>query len=352
MEFVKPEKMILETLEESEDLEYKYGRFVLSPLERGYAVTIGNALRRVLLSSIPGLAITSIRIPGKLHEFDVIEGVQEDILEITVNLKKVELKVLDFDNIGNLKEPIILRIDKIGPTEIKAGDIITPAGIEVANPDLKIATMNGNKRFEMELYATIGKGFVSTSEMDLSKDIEYIYIDGVYSPVIRVNYLTENVRVGKRTDYDKLILEVWTKKSIDPKEALIKATKILIEHFNIIYASWKEEIVESEETSETVETGELIAGFEEDFSSVTVEEEFKNINIEILETKIDELDLSKRAKNCLKREKIHTVRDILKKDPDELMKIKNFGKKSLDEIRKELQEKFQLDYDEIQKGGA
>ncbi|AEX85268.1 DNA-directed RNA polymerase subunit alpha [Marinitoga sp. 1135] len=349
MEFVKPEKMILETLEESEELEYKYGRFVLSPLERGYAVTIGNALRRVLLSSIPGLAITSIRIPGKLHEFDVIEGVQEDILEITVNLKKVELKVVDFDNIGNLKEPIVLRIEKMGPAEIKAGDIITPPGIEIANPDFKIATMNANKKFEMELYATVGKGFVSTSEMDLSKDIEMIYIDGVYSPVIRVNYLTEKVRVGKRTDYDKLILEVWTKKSIDPKEALVKATKILIEHFNIIYSSWREEIdlTEAEAIPESMETNvsEEIAGQE-------VEEEFKNVSLEVLETRIDELDLSKRAKNCLKREKINTVRDILKKDPDELMKIKNFGKKSLDEIRKELKEKFQLDYDEIQKGGA
>lgn len=351
MEFVKPEKMILETLEESEELEYKYGRFVLSPLERGYAVTIGNALRRVLLSSIPGLAITSIRIPGKLHEFDVIEGVQEDILEITVNLKKVELKVLDFDNINNLKEPIVLRIDKMGPAKITAGDIITPAGIEVANPNLVIANMNASKKFEMELYATVGKGFLSTSEMDLSKDIEYIYIDGVYSPVIRVNYLTENVRVGKRTDYDKLILEIWTKKSIDPKEALVKATKILIEHFNIIYSSWKEDMPISEETSAFIETNET-TNVEENGSGAAVEEEFKNINIEVLETKIDELDLSKRAKNCLKREKIHTVRDILKKDPEELMKIKNFGKKSLDEIRKELLEKFQLDYDEIQKGGA
>lgn len=351
MEFVKPEKMILETLEESEELEYKYGRFVLSPLERGYAVTIGNALRRVLLSSIPGLAITSIRIPGKLHEFDTIEGVQEDILEITVNLKKVELKVLDFDNINNLKEPIVLRIDKMGPAEIKAGDIITPAGIEVANPDFKIATMNAPRKFEIELYATIGKGFVSTAEMDLSKDIEYIYIDGVYSPVIRVNYLTENVRVGKRTDYDKLILEVWTKKSIDPKEALIKATKILIEHFNIIYASWREDLSEIQEVKGVSSTESTEQALSEE-SLAGVEEEFKNVNVEVLETKIDELDLSKRAKNCLKREKIYTVRDILKKDPDELMKIKNFGKKSLDEIRKELQEKFQLDYDEIQKGGA
>jgi DNA-directed RNA polymerase subunit alpha len=350
MEFVKPEKMILETLEESTDLEYRYGRFVLSPLERGYAVTIGNALRRVLLSSIPGLAITKIRIPGKLHEFDVIEGVQEDILEITVNLKKVELKVVDFDNIANIKEPVLLRIEKMGPAEIKAGDIITPAGIEIANPELKIATMNANKKFEMELYATVGKGFVSTSEMDLSKDIEYIYIDGVYSPVIRVNYLTEYVRVGKRTDYDKLILEVWTKKSIDPKEALVKATKILIEHFNIIYASWRNQDIEITESSENVLESE-VSSFVEDNVEM-VEEEFKNVSIEVLETKIDELDLSKRAKNCLKREKINTVRDILKKDPEELMRIKNFGKKSLDEIRKELLEKFQLDYDEIQKGGA
>ncbi|KAF2955984.1 DNA-directed RNA polymerase subunit alpha [Marinitoga sp. 38H-ov] len=350
MDFVKPEKMILESLEESSNLEYKYGRFVLSPLERGYAVTIGNALRRVLLSSIPGLAITKIRIPGKLHEFDVIEGVQEDILEITVNLKKVELKVVDFDNITNIKEPVVLRIEKMGPTEIKAGDIITPAGIEIANPELKIATLNANKKFEMELYATVGKGFVSTSEMDLSKDIEYIYIDGVYSPVIRVNYLTEYVRVGKRTDYDKLILEIWTKKSIDPKEALIKATKILIEHFNIIYSSWKSEDLElAEPEGDNLEV-EVSTYIEENVE--TVEEEFKGVSIEILETKIDELDLSKRAKNCLKREKIHTVRDILKKDPEELMRIKNFGKKSLDEIRKELIEKFQLDYDEIQKGGA
>ncbi|MCP5455622.1 MAG: DNA-directed RNA polymerase subunit alpha [Thermotogae bacterium] len=328
--------------------EYNYARYELFPLEKGYAITIGNALRRVLLSSVPALAITKIRIPGKLHEFDVIDGVKEDILEMCLNLKLVQLKIDDIKELTKLTEEIELTINKKGPAKLTAGDIKTPAGVEIANPELVIADITSNVNVEIDLFATPGKGFVQASDIqplnpqkdvEAKSDIEYIYLDGVYSPVMKVNYITENYRVGKITDYDKLILEIWTKKNIVPDEALKESTSLLLEHFNFIAKTWKDSA--GEEVLEPVQdTGEV--DIEDSYDS---EADALGVSREILDTSIDNLDLTKRAKNCLKRERINTVGELFKKTPEELMKIKNFGKKSLDEIRKELKDKFDVDYD-------
>jgi DNA-directed RNA polymerase subunit alpha len=340
---IKPEVFQLEEERLAEE-GIRYAKYVLYPLEKGYAITIGNALRRVLLSSIPAVAITSIRIPSKLHEFDTIEGVKEDILEIALNLKKVQLKVDDLKKLNSIEGELHLRINKQGPSDITAGDIEVPSEISIANPDFKIATINGKNKVEIELFAQIGKGFVPASEMEHENDIEFIYIDGVFSPVLKVNYLTENIRVGKRTDYDKLILEIWTKMNITPEQALKEATSILIQHFRFINPSEDLAVSAGFASQPPVQdTGAKTKGVEQSSD----EEDIFGLSREILDTLIDNLDLTKRAKNCLKRERINTVAEILKKTPEELMKIKNFGKKSLDEIRKELKDKFGIDYEKL-----
>jgi len=338
----KPEEFKI--IEERQEQDYNYGKFTLFPLERGYAITLGNALRRVLLSSIPALAITGLRIPGKLHEFDVVEGVKEDLLEMSLNLKQVQLKIHDMKELVNIKEPIILQVAKKGIGDLLAEDIITPEGIEIANPKMKIASITKDISLEFEVFAEVGKGFVTSQELEHKNDIEYIYIDGLFSPILKVNYITENIRVGKKTDYDKLILEIWTKKNITPEEALKESTKILIEHFRFISEELLK-ILPGSESSEPVKDTSTDFSIEE-----KNEENDKNlygISSEILDNPIDNLDLTKRAKNCLKRERINTVGELLAKTPDELMKIKNFGKKSLDEIMKEIKDKFGVDYDEI-----
>ncbi|AIY88642.1 MULTISPECIES: DNA-directed RNA polymerase subunit alpha [unclassified Thermotoga] len=334
IEFVIPKKLKVE--EEREEKDYYYARFSLSPLERGYAITIGNALRRVLLSSIPSLAIIGVRFikPEKYHEYDYIEGVKEDILDIILNLKKVQFRV----NV-TVKGTIKMEVEKKGPGELVAGDIKTPAGIEVANPDLHIATLNSKADLFFEVYAEVGKGFVPVSEREERPDVGWIPIDGVFSPVIKVNFLTENVRVGKRTDYDKLILEIWTKKSIRPEEALRKAADILINHFKIV----TEGLPELKISEEYIITSE-----EEEAEIPAVDHEEENReNLDVYNRKIDELELSVRSLNCLKRAKIETIGDLLSKTEEELLKIKNFGQKSLDEVKEKLKEKFGL---ELRKG--
>ncbi|KAF2960407.1 MULTISPECIES: DNA-directed RNA polymerase subunit alpha [unclassified Thermotoga] len=334
IEFVIPKKLKVE--EEREEKDYYYARFSLSPLERGYAITIGNALRRVLLSSIPSLAIIGIRFikPEKYHEYDYIEGVKEDILDIILNLKKVQFRV----NV-TVKDTIKMEVEKKGPGELVAGDIKTPAGIEVANPDLHIATLNSKADLFFEVYAEVGKGFVPVSEREEKPEVGWIPIDGVFSPVIKVNFLTENVRVGKRTDYDKLILEIWTKKSIRPEEALKKAADILINHFKIVTEGLPELKISEEY---------IIASEEEEAEIPIVEHEEENReNLDVYNKKIDELELSVRSLNCLKRAKIETIGDLLSKTEEELLKIKNFGQKSLDEVKEKLKEKFGL---ELRKG--
>ncbi|MDI3472114.1 MAG: DNA-directed polymerase subunit alpha [Thermotogaceae bacterium] len=336
IEYVMPKKLIVE--EEREDGEFYYARFSLSPLEKGYSITLGNALRRVLLSSIPSLAITKVKILDKYHEYDTIEGVKEDIVEILLNLKKVQLRVTtsEIDKINRLV------VEKRGPGDLLAGDIKCPIGIEVANPELKIATLNEDANVYMELFAELGKGYVPVAEREEETDIQIIPIDGIFSPVMKVNFLTENVRVGKRTDYDKLILEVWTKKSVKPSEALKRACNILIEHFNVIERSLgnvlefgKEQFVEVDKTN---------YGFEEEIEEIEdYEEELdEKIDEEIFLKPIEELELSVRSLNCLKRDKIETIGDLLNRTEDELLRIRNFGKKSLDEVKEKLQEKFGL----------
>jgi DNA-directed RNA polymerase subunit alpha len=322
--FVMPKKLRVEKVKEEAD--HYYAKFILSPLEKGYAITIGNALRRVLLSSIPSLAITSMRFikPEKYHEYDTVEGVREDILEMILNLKEVQFKTLVPVD-GEVK----MVVEKKGPGVLKAGDIKTPSGIEVANPEHVIAHLNEDADILFEIYAEVGKGYEPASEREEKPEIGWILIDGIFSPVLKVNFYQENVRVGKRTDYDKLILEVWTKKSIKPEEALRKAVEILIDHFNIILNSLPEaELLEIEKRE--VEEHENI-------------EEEKSLEEEVYGIKIEELGLSKKIVNALKREKIETVGDLLKKGEEELLKIKHFGPKSLEDLRKLLKEKLGVD---------
>ena len=271
--------------ESKEDANSFYEKFILSPMERGYAVTIGNALRRVLLSSIPSMAITRLKIPNKYHEYDVIEGVKEDILEIILNLKKVQLKpALEFS------DPVKLTIDKKGPGVLTAADIRTPTGVEVVNPTQYIATLNEEAEVYMELFAEIGKGFVPVSEMEVEQDVEMIYIDGIFSPVLKVNFISENVRVGKRTDYDKLILEVWTKKSIKPSEALLKATDILTKHFEVVTNSLSQE---PQSIESFLGDTELLVPEETKPQEAIEEPETDSV----LSRKIEELELSVRSLN-------------------------------------------------------
>ncbi|TYB92338.1 MAG: DNA-directed RNA polymerase subunit alpha [Kosmotoga sp.] len=327
--FVMPKDLKIE--EERENEHSYFTKFVFSPLERGYAVTIGNALRRVLLSSIPSMAITKLKIPDKYHEYDTIDGVKEDILEIILNLKKVQLRpALDFS------DPVKLTVEKRGPGVVKADDIKTPTGVEVVNPTQYIATLDEKANVYMELYAEIGTGFVPVSELETDQDLEMIYFDGIFSPVLKVNFMSENVRVKKRTDYDKLILEVWTKKSIKPAESLKKATDILKDHFDIITSSLMEEL---SDTTSFLENKEPI--IPEEIQEEEKEEE-KVESDSVLSKRIEELQLSVRSLNCLKRDRINTIGDLVGRSESDLLKIRNFGEKSLEEIKKKLKERFNL----------
>src|SRR6056297_142612 len=352
IKYVMPKKLIIE--EEREEGDYLYGRFSLSPLEKGFSITIGNSLRRVLLSSIMSLAITRIKIPDKFHEYDTIEGVKEDILEIIMNVKQVQLrKEVKLDDL------VELSISKTGPGVVTAADISCPAGISITNPEHKIATLNEDADFEMFMYAEMGKGYVPIAEFEDIDDIQMIPIDGIFSPVMRVNFRDEDVRVGKKTDYDKLILEMWTKKNITPRESLRAAANILIGHFTKIQEHLPdlktvEMIFESPETKkeeeETIQPVEETTT-EESLPEKTNDEEKVEETPEpqpveenkdepeeaveeedIAEKSIESLELSVRSLNCLKRDKINTIGDLLKRPVQELLKIRNFGKKSLVEV--------------------
>ena len=330
---IMPKNLRIE--EEREDENSYFTRFILSPMERGYATTIGNSLRRVLLSSIPSMAITRLKIPGKYHEYDVIDGVKEDILEIILNFKKVQLKpALEFS------DAVKLTLEKAGPGVITAGDIKTPTGVEVVNPSQYIATLNSDSVVYIELFAEIGRGFVPVSEMEIEHDVEMIYIDGIFSPVMKVNFQTENVRVGKRTDYDKLVLEVWTKKSITPSDALMRATDILMRHFEVVSSGLGQPSlcltcskIEPEKDETIVEETEV--------SAETPQAEEQDSN-SLAAKKVEELDLSVRSLNCLKRDKINTIGDLLDKSEADLLKIRNFGEKSMLEVVKKLRDKFNI----------
>ena len=302
IEFEKPN---IECLEINDD--NNYAKFVCEPLERGYGVTIGNSLRRILLSSLPGSAITSTKIDGVVHEFSTIPNVVEDVPEIIVNLKNVRLKT--FDN-----EEKMIRIDFNGEGEVTAGDIITDSTVEILNPDLHIATVAEGGHLKMEMTADRGRGYNSASKNKKpNQDISVLPIDSIFTPVKKVNYSVENTRVGQMVDYDKLIIEVWTDGSLKAHEALSLAAKVMTGHLELF-------IDLSEATKNT---------------QVMVEKE-ESKKEKVLEMSIEDLELSVRSFNCLKRAGISTVEDLANKTEEDMMKVRNLGKKSLDEVTHKL----------------
>ena len=298
IEFEKPNIKCLEI-----DNDKNYAKFVCEPLERGYGITIGNSLRRILLSSLPGSAITGVKIDGVLHEFSTIPNVVEDVPEIIVNLKNVRLKL-------DKNEEKILRINFKGEGEVTAGDIITDGTVEILNPDLHIATVSEGGSLVMELTAEMGRGY-NTAEKNKKENqpLGVLPIDSIYTPVKKVNYSVENTRVGQMVDYDKLTIEVWTDGSLKPYEALSLAAKVMTGHLDLF-------IDLSEATKNT---------------QVMIEKE-ENKKEKILETSIEELELSVRSFNCLKRAGIATVEDLTNKSETDMLKVRNLGKKSFDEV--------------------
>ncbi|WP_337379058.1 DNA-directed RNA polymerase subunit alpha [Mitsuokella jalaludinii] len=305
------EKPKIEIAEISED--NRYGRFICEPLERGYGTTFGNSLRRMLLSSLEGAAITSIRIDGVLHEFSTIPGVRDDVTNIVLNLKELCLKMT-----GN--EPRIIRIDVEGEKEVTAADIICDADIEILNPDLHIATVNEDGKLKIEMTVERGRGYVPADKNKKPDDtIGVIPIDSIFSPVKRVNYTVQDTRVGNVTDYDRLILEVWTDGSLRPEEAVSKAAGILVMHLKLFQNM--DGLPEEEEEEEA-----------------TFPEEEEDDSSKVLDMTIEDLDLSVRSFNCLKRANINTVADLAEKTEDDMMKVRNLGRKSLEEVKKKLEE--------------
>ena len=304
---IEIEKPKIETVEISEDS--KYGKFVVEPLERGYGNTLGNSLRRILLSSLPGAAVTSIQIDGVLHEFSTVEGVVEDVASIILNVKKLALKIYS-------DEEKVIEIDVKGDGTVTAADITHDSDVEILNPDLYIATIAKNGHLRMRMYAQRGRGY-PPADQNKREDlpIGVIPIDSIYTPVSRVNFQVENTRVGQSSDYDKLSLDVWTDGSIGPKEAISLGAKILTEHLNIFVGMTDE-----------AQTAEIMVEKEEDQKE------------KVLEMTIEELDLSVRSYNCLKRAGINTVLELANKSEDDMMKVRNLGRKSLEEVKAKLEE--------------
>lgn len=302
-----------------------FGKFIVQPLERGFGHTIGNSLRRVLLSSIPGAAITMFRVDGILHEFSTIQGVQEDVSEMVLNLKQVRIKTLE-------KKPDRVLIDLKGPAEFKASDIqANTTEFEVLNPDLVIATLNDDAEFQIELRINRGRGYVPAEENKIpDMPIGMIPIDSIFTPVTRVTYNVENTRVGQRTDYEKLILEITTDGTLTPDDALSYAGKILRDHIQM-FISFDVETEEEEEPE--------------------VDEEIIRIR-KLLQMSVDELELSVRSHNCLTAANITTIGDLVRRDENEMLKFRNFGRKSLTELNKILEEKglhFGMDIEKYMK---
>lgn len=291
----------------TETLEPNYGRFVVEPLERGYGTTLGNSLRRILLSSLPGAAPTAVRIDGVLHEFSTIPGVVEDTTDIVLNLKQLLVKL-------HVDEPVQVRIEAHGPGEVTAGDIIAGPEVEILNPDLHIATLDEGARLYMEITLEKGRGYVPAERNKKGEvPIGLIPMDSIFTPVPRVNYQVENTRVGQVTDYDRLILDVWTDGSVRPDEAVSLAARILSEHLRLF--------ISLTDSSADVEI------------MVEKQEEEKD---RLLELPIEELDLSVRSYNCLKRAGINTIEELTRKTEEDMMKVRNLGKKSLQEVKEKL----------------
>ena len=281
-----------------------FGRFVIEPLERGYGRTLGNSLRRVLLSSLPGVAVTSVKIDGVVHEFSTVPGVKEDVTEIVLNIKGINAK-LHTDDL-----PKKVFIDVEGPCEVTAGSIAADADVEILNPDLHIATVGAGGKLNMELTMDKGRGYIPAEQNKQSQTvIGVIPVDSIYTPVLKVNYTVENTRVGQFTDFDKLILEVTTDGTLTAQEAVSLGAKVLTEHLNLFVDL----------------SGDAFDG------DIIVEKDDKGVS-KILEMTIEELDLSVRSFNCLKRAGINTVQDLTEKTEDEMMKVRNLGRKSLDEV--------------------
>lgn len=304
---IEIEKPKIETIELSED--GTFGKFVIEPLERGYGNTLGNSLRRVLLSSLPGAAVTSVQIDGVLHEFSTIEGVVEDVATIILNIKKLALKIYSDDE-------KVIEIDVKGEGVVTAADIMHDSDVEILNPDLPIATIAKNGHLRMRMYAMRGRGY-APSEQNKREDlaIGVIPVDSIYTPVSRVNFQVENTRVGQSTNFDKLTFDVWTDGSIGSKEAVSLGAKILTEHLNIFV-----------NLTDEAQAAEIMVEKEEDQKE------------KVLEMTIEELDLSVRSYNCLKRAGINTVLELTNKTEEEMMKVRNLGRKSLEEVKSKLDE--------------
>ncbi len=299
---IEIEKPKVECVHVSED--NSYGKFVVEPLERGYGTTLGNSLRRILLSSLPGVAVNSVKIDGILHEFSTIPGVAEDVTEIILNIKKLAIKL-------HSDGPKTIYINHEGAGEICARDIKCDSDVEIINGDLHIAKLNEDAKLFMEIVIDKGRGYVSAdrNKQLLQPVIGVIPVDSIYTPVMKVNYTVDNTRVGQITDYDKLILEVWTDGTINPPDAVSLGAKVLNEHLNLFI-----------DLSESAKNAEIM---------IEKEESKKE---KVLETTIEELDLSVRSYNCLKRAGINTVQDLTNRSENDMMKVRNLGRKSLEEV--------------------
>ncbi|MFA5636346.1 MAG: DNA-directed RNA polymerase subunit alpha [Anaerovoracaceae bacterium] len=305
---IEIEKPTIECLSPEEQSDY--GKFIVEPLERGYGTTLGNSLRRILLSSLPGAAVTSVKIDGILHEFSTIPGVKEDVTEIILNMKKLAVRITDNDS---AKRVII---NAVGPKEVVAGDIIADTGLEIFNEDLHIATLEENASLMMEINISKGRGYVPADQNKYENmPIAMIPVDSIFTPVTKVNFVVENTRVGQITDYDKLILEVWTDGSITPNEGVSIGAKIMQEHLKLFT-----------DLNANMDDVEILVEKEEDQKE------------KALEMTIEELELSVRSFNCLKRASINTVEELTHRTEEDMMKVRNLGKKSLDEVKNKLEE--------------
>ena len=302
---IEIEKPRIECIETPTD--DSYGKYVIEPLERGYGTTLGNSLRRVLLSSLPGTAVTSIRISGIQHEFSAIPGVKEDVTEIVLNIKRIIARL-------HSDEPKTVYIEASGEGEVTAGDIKADGEVEILNPELHIATLGPDASLSMELTLDHGRGYVPADKnKNPQQIIGTIPVDSIYTPVLKVNYAVENTRVGNQTDFDKLTLEVWTDRTISPRDAVSLGAKILVDHFTLF-----------------TDLSDSIG------SRSTVVEKVETQRDKVREMTIEELDLSVRSFNCLKRANINTVEDLISKTQDEMIKVRNLGRKSLEEVEHKL----------------
>jgi len=299
---IEIEKPRIET--EELTVDGAYGKFVVEPLERGYGTTLGNSLRRVLLSSLPGVAVTQLKVDGVQHEFSTVPGVKEDVAEIILNIKGLAAKL-------HSDGPKVVYIDVEGECKVTAGDIKADSEVEILNPNMHIASLAAGSKLYMEITLATGRGYVPAekNKINLQPGIGVIPVDSIYTPVLKVNYTVENTRVGQITDYDKLTLEVWTDATISAKESVSIGAKILNEHLNLFIGL----------CAETQST------------EIMVEKDDKSKE-KVLEMTIEELDLSVRSFNCLKRAGINTVEDLINKSEDEMMKVRNLGRKSLEEV--------------------